>query len=212
MRIRWLGHASFLIENERGIRIITDPFDETLGYKLPRLRAHIVTVSHEHFDHNYVRGVKGKPVVFKGEVQRESHKMQFRGISSYHDSVWGTKRGGNTIFHMQVDGINLCHLGDLGHILSKDKLVEIGLVDILFIPIGGFYTIDYQQATQIMQDIQPKITIPMHYKTEVIKFPIDTLEPFIQDKDKVKQLKDKELEIFRENLPLENQIIILPWE
>ncbi len=94
MRIRWLGHASFLIENERGIRIITDPFDETLGYKLPRLRAHIVTVSHEHFDHNYVRGVKGKPVVFKGEVQRESHKMQFRGISSYHDSVWGTKRGG----------------------------------------------------------------------------------------------------------------------
>ncbi len=113
---------------------------------------------------------------------------------------------------MQVDGINLCHLGDLGHILSKDKLVEIGLVDILFIPIGGFYTIDYQQATQIMQDIQPKITIPMHYKTEVIKFPIDTLEPFIQDKDKVKQLKDKELEIFRENLPLENQIIILPWE
>lgn len=212
MKIRWLGHASFLIENERRIRIITDPFDETLGYKLPRLRAHIVTVSHEHFDHNYVRGVKGKPVVFKGEVQRESHKMQFRGISSYHDSVFGAKRGTNTIFHMLVDNLNLCHLGDLGHILSADKLAEIGQVDILFIPIGGFYTINHQQATQIIQDLKPKISIPMHYKTEVIKFPIDTLEPFLQGKDNVEQIEGKELEVFKDNLPQENQIIILPWE
>ncbi|GAB4113662.1 MAG: MBL fold metallo-hydrolase [Candidatus Caldatribacteriota bacterium] len=212
MKIKWLGHASFLIENERGIRIITDPFDQTLGYKLPHLRAHIVTVSHEHFDHNYVRGIKGRPVVFKGEVQRESHKMQFRGISSYHDSVFGAKRGVNTIFHMLVDDLNLCHLGDLGHLLSADKIKEIGPVDILFLPIGGFYTVNHQQATQIMEDLQPRITIPMHYKTEAIKFPIDTEEPFLQGKNNVKRIEAKEIEIFKENLPLENQIIILPWK
>ncbi len=212
MKIKWLGHASFLIENERGIRIITDPFDETLGYKLPHLRAHIVTISHEHFDHNYVRGVKGRPVVFKGEVQRESHKMQFRGISSYHDSVFGAKRGVNTIFHMLIDDLNLCHLGDLGHLLSLDKIKEIGPVDILFLPIGGFYTINHQQATQIMEDLQPRITIPMHYKTEVIKFPIDTEEPFLRGKKNVKRVEDKEIEIFKDNLPSENQIIVLPWK
>ncbi|MCJ7813935.1 MAG: MBL fold metallo-hydrolase, partial [Candidatus Atribacteria bacterium] len=181
MKIKWFGHSSFLIESERGIKIITDPFDETLGYKLPRIKVNIVTVSHEHFDHNYVRGVKGKPVVFKGLVNRESHKMEFRGISSYHDSVYGSQRGHNTIFVIKADGLNLCHLGDLGHILNSDTLTEIGAVDILFVPTGGFYTINSSQATQIIKDIKPKIAIPMHYKTEAIKFSIDPLEVFLSD-------------------------------
>ena len=212
MKIKWLGHSSFLIENERGIKIITDPFDETLGYKLPRIKVNIVTVSHEHFDHNYVRGVKGRPVVFKGIIKRESHKMEFRGISSYHDSVYGSKRGPNTIFVIKADGLNLCHLGDLGHILSQDKLTEIGSVDVLFIPVGGFYTIDSGQATQIVNDIKPKITIPMHYKTDAIKFSIDPVEPFLSNKDNVKKLESNELEIKKDTLPKNNQIIVLQYE
>ena len=212
MKIKWLGHSSFLIESERGIKIITDPFDETLGYKMPRIKVNIVTVSHEHFDHNFVRGMKGKPVVFKGLVKRESHKMEFRGISSYHDSVYGVQRGPNTIFVIKADGLNLCHLGDLGHILSSDKLTEIGSVDILFIPVGGFYTIDSNQATQIIKDIKPKIAIPMHYKTRAIKFSIDPVEIFLSGKDKVKRLESSEFEIKSETLPKDTHIYVLQYE
>jgi len=212
MKIKWLGHSSFLIESERGIKIITDPFDETLGYKLPRIKVNIVTVSHEHFDHNYVRGVKGRPVVFKGLVNRESHKMEFRGISSYHDSVYGGQRGLNTIFVIKTDGLNLCHLGDLGHVLDSDKLTEIGRVDILFIPVGGFYTIDSSQAIQIIKEIKPKIAIPMHYKTEAIKFSIDPVEVFLSDKDNVQRLESNEFEIKEDTLPKNAQIYVLKYE
>lgn len=212
MKIKWLGHSSFLIESEREIKIITDPFDETLGYRLPRIKVNIVTVSHEHFDHNYVRGVKGRTVVFKGLVNRESHKMEFKGISSYHDSVYGGQRGLNTIFVIKADGLKLCHLGDLGHILNPDKLAEIGLVDILFIPVGGFYTIDSSHATQIIKDIKPKIAIPMHYKTEAIKFPIDPVEVFLSDKDNVKRLESSEFEITEDTLPENTQIYVLQYE
>jgi len=212
MKIKWLGHSSFLIESGRGIKIITDPFDETLGYKLPRIKVNIVTVSHEHFDHNYVRGVKGRPVVFKGLVNRESHKMEFKGISSYHDSVYGGQRGLNTIFVIKADGLNLCHLGDLGHVLDSDKLDEIGTIDILFIPVGGFYTIDNNQATHIIKDIKPKIAIPMHYKTEAIKFSIDPVEVFLSNKDNVQILESSEFEIAEDTLPKNTQIYVLQYE
>lgn len=212
MKIKWLGHSSFLIESERGIKIITDPFDETLGYKLPRIKVNIVTVSHEHFDHNFVRGVRGRPVVFKGLVNRESHKMEFRGVSAYHDSVYGGQRGLNTIFVIKADGLNLCHLGDLGHILDSDKLDEIGTIDILFIPVGGFYTIDNSQATQVIKDIKPKIAIPMHYKTDAIKFSIDPVEVFLSNKDNVQILKSSEFEITEDTLPKNTQIYVLQYE
>jgi L-ascorbate metabolism protein UlaG (beta-lactamase superfamily) len=212
MKIKWFGHSSFLIESKRGIKIITDPFDETLGYILPRIKANIVTVSHEHFDHNYVRGVKGKPVVFKGLVNRESHKMEFRGILSYHDSIYGSLRGQNTIFVIKADELKLCHLGDLGHILISDTLAEIGDVDILFIPVGGYYTIDSSQATQVIKDIKPKIVIPMHYKTEAIKFSIDPVEVFLSDKENVKILESNEFEITEDTLPKNTQIYVLQYE
>ena len=212
MKIKWLGHSCFLIESERGIKIITDPFDETLGYKLPRIKANIVTVSHEHFDHNYVRGIKGRPVVFKGLVSRESHKMEFKGISSYHDSVYGGQRGPNTIFVIKADGLTLCHLGDLGHILNTDKLAEIGKVDILFIPVGGLYTINSSQATQIIEAIKPKITVPMHYKTDAIKFSIDPVEVFLSNKNNVQRLESSEFEITVDTLPKNTQIYVLQYE
>ena len=212
MKIKWFGHASFLIENEKGITIVTDPFDETLGYKLPRVKANIVTVSHEHFDHNYVRGIKGRPVVFKGSVKRESHKMEFRGISTYHDSVFGAQRGQNTVFKINADGLKLCHLGDLGHILDAGKLNEIGNVDVLFIPVGGFYTINSDQANQIIKEIKPGIIIPMHYKTEAIKFSIDPIDIFTKGKKNVKILDSNEYFISKETLPSSSQIIVFQYE
>jgi len=212
MKIKWFGHASFLIENEKGIRIITDPFDETLGYKLPRIKANIVTVSHEHFDHNFVRGIKGRPVVFKGPVTRESHKMEFRGFSTYHDSVFGSQRGQNTIFKIMADDISICHLGDLGHILNAEQLKEIGHVDILFIPVGGFYTINSDQANEIIKEMKPKIIIPMHYKTEAIKFSIDPVDRFIEGKNNVKMLHSSEYHVEKGTLPASSQIIVFQYE
>jgi L-ascorbate metabolism protein UlaG (beta-lactamase superfamily) len=138
--------------------------------------------------------------------------MEFKGISSYHDSVYGGQRGLNTIFVIKADGLNLCHLGDLGHVLDSDKLDEIGTIDILFIPVGGFYTIDNSQATQIIKDIKPKIAIPMHYKTEAIKFSIDPVEVFLSNKDNVQILESSELEITEDTLPKNTQIYVLQYE
>jgi len=138
--------------------------------------------------------------------------MEFKGISSYHDSVYGGQRGANTIFIIKADGLNLCHLGDLGHILDSDKLEEIGAIDILFIPVGGFYTIDSNQATQIIKDIKPKIAIPMHYKTEAIKFSIDPVEVFLSKKDNVQRLESSDFEITEDTLPKNTQIYVLRYE
>ncbi|GAI78402.1 unnamed protein product [marine sediment metagenome] len=138
--------------------------------------------------------------------------MEFRGISSYHDSVCGAQRGHNTIFVIKADGLNLCHLGDLGHTLNSDKLAEIGDVDILFIPVGGFYTINSSQANQIIKDINPKIAIPMHYKTKAIKFSIDPVEVFLSDKDNVQKMESNEFEIKDGTLPKNTQIYVLEYE
>ena len=138
--------------------------------------------------------------------------MEFRGISSYHDGFYGGQRGPNTIFVIKADGLNLCHLGDLGHVLNSDKLAEIGTVDILFIPVGGFYTINSNQATQIIKDIKPKLAIPMHYKTEAIKFSIDPVEIFLSENDNVQRIESNEFDITEDTLPKNTQIYVLKYE
>ena len=186
MKIRWLGHSCFLITNERGINILTDPFDETLGYRMTKEKINIITISHEHYDHNNTMGIKGKPVVLKGPVNRDTHKIVFKGISSYHDSVYGKHRGENTIFVIKTDELTLCHLGDLGHLLYNEQLEQINHVDILFIPVGGYFTINHIQAEQVINQIKAKIVIPMHYKTEAIKWSIDPLSVFLNEKQNIK--------------------------
>jgi len=185
MRIRWLGHSCFLITNERGINILTDPFDETLGYHMTKEKINIITISHEHYDHNNTMGIKGKPVVLKGPVNRDTHKIIFKGIASYHDSVYGKYRGENTIFLIKTDNLTLCHLGDLGHILENEQLEQMGHVDILFIPVGGYFTINYIQAERVINQIKPKIVLPMHYKTDAIKWSIDPLSVFLNKKQNI---------------------------
>lgn len=210
MRIKWLGHAMFLITSKKGVKIVTDPFNEKIGYKMPNVIADIITVSHEHYDHNYIDGVGGSPVVFKGAVIRELCGVKLSGIASYHDNVFGTERGTNTIFVIKVDGITLCHLGDLGHLLNKKKhLDQIGKIDILFIPVGGLYTINSVQATQIVEILKPKIVIPMHYKTEFLKFSIDPVEVFLSGKNNIKILESNEFEVIKSALPEKPKIYVM---
>jgi len=211
MKIKWLGHSCFLITNERGINILTDPFDETLGYRMTKEKINIITISHEHYDHNNTMGIKGKPVVLKGPVNRDTHKIVFKGISSYHDSVYGKHRGENTIFVIKTDELTLCHLGDLGHLLYNEQLEQINHVDILFIPVGGYFTINHIQAEQVINQIKAKIVIPMHYKTEAIKWSIDPLSVFLNEKQNIKMVGEKFFEVNSSTLPEKTTIYVLNY-
>ena len=211
MKIRWLGHSCFLITNERGINILIDPFDETLGYRMTKEKINIITISHEHYDHNNTMGIKGKPVVLKGPVSRDTHKIVFKGISSYHDSVYGKYRGENTIFLIKTDKLTLCHLGDLGHLLYNEQLEQINHVDILFIPVGGYFTINHIQAEQVINQIKAKIVIPMHYKTEAIKWSIDPLSVFLNEKQNIKMIGEKFFEVSSSTLPEKTTIYVLNY-
>jgi len=214
MKIEWLGHAAFLFTAADGRKILTDPYEAgsyggAVGYKKIDRNADIVTISHDHEDHNYLAGLPGKPIVVKGGGKREVRGIFFKGIPTFHDTSKGRERGKNTIFVFSIDGINVCHLGDLGHTLSKDEILNIGKVDVLLIPVGGYYTIDAKEASTVMEQLQPKITIPMHYKTEVLGFPIEGVDKFLEGKKRVKRLNSSEFEVKKEDLPQETEIAVL---
>ncbi|MFC1929402.1 MBL fold metallo-hydrolase [Chloroflexota bacterium] len=209
MKVKWLGQASFLITSASGTKIITDPYatNDKLQYGEINETADIVTISHDHFDHNNVAAVKGNPEVVRGTA--EAKGIKFKGIPTYHDDVQGGKRGSNTIFCFDVDGIKICHLGDLGHPLTDKQAAEVGKVDVLLIPVGGFFTIDVEVANQIYDQLKPRVTIPMHFKNEKCSFPIDVVDEFLRGKGNVKQSDSSEVEFKAEGLPAESQIIVL---
>ncbi|MFH1640100.1 MAG: MBL fold metallo-hydrolase [Chloroflexota bacterium] len=209
MKVTWLGHASFLITSESGTRIITDPYipGGDLRYGEIKESADIVTVSHEHGDHNNVAAVQGNPEVVKGTTETKS--IKFKGIPVYHDDAQGKERGKNTIFCFDIDGVNICHLGDLGHVLNDKEVAELGKVDILLMPVGGFYTIDAGAASQVCSQIKPGVIIPMHFKNERCTFPIAGVEEFLQGKDNVSRLDGSEVEFKAGELPGNTKIMVL---
>lgn len=179
MKITWLGHSSFLLEDSKGVKLLTDPFDTTAGYDVYNGSPDIVTISHQHFDHNYIKELKGNYKIIDKIGIFTSHDIPIKGIPSYHDKNKGAKRGDNIIFTFRMDGYSLCHLGDLGHALSNDDVTSIGDVDILFVPVGGNYTIDGKEASEITKKMNPKIVIPMHYKTSRLSLPLEGVETFL---------------------------------
>jgi L-ascorbate metabolism protein UlaG (beta-lactamase superfamily) len=211
MKLKWLGHASFLITSEKGTKIITDPYTVGGGiqYGIIDEASDVVTVSHEHKDHDNVASIKGTPRVVRGKGTVMVENIAVRGIPSDHDETQGSQRGKNTIFCFDVDGINMCHLGDLGTLLTEEQISEIGEVDILLIPVGGYFTIDAKQATSVYQSLNPKIAIPMHFKTAKCNFPITTAEDFLKGKKNALRFKSSEVEYQKNGLPREPQIIEL---
>ena len=179
MKIRWLGHSSFLITSRNGTRIVTDPFTAEIGYDFPGVSAEFVTISHDHFDHNNSRAVQGAPVVISGSVDCERNGIRFQGITSYHDEVCGEKRGLNTVFLIEVDGVKICHLGDLGQPVCNDLISAIGQVDVLLIPVGGTYTIDHNEAINYVKTLAPTIVIPMHFKTPDLDIDVNGVDAFL---------------------------------
>ncbi len=211
MKVKWLGHAAFLITSDTGIRIITDPYTSgSFGVNYGEIReaADIVTVSHEHADHNNVATVRGNPEVVKATAEVKG--IKFNGTPTYHDEAGGKERGDNTILCFEVDGVRVCHLGDLGHQLGDKQVAELGKVDILLIPVGGNFTIDAKVATKVCNKLKPKVIIPMHYQNEKCpSFPVAGIDEFLKGKKGVSRLDTSKVEFKQGELPATIQIIVL---
>jgi len=209
MKIKYLAHAAFLITSDNGVKIVADPYEteDILCYAEITETADIVTTSHQHTDHNYVRAVKGNPkVVTKSE---ELKGIKIKAIPAAHDTSGGSQRGKNTIFCFDVDGINVCHCGDLGHELNAAQINAIGKVDVLMIPVGGTFTLDAQGASKVTEQLKPKVILPMHYKTDRTSLPLAGVDDFLKGKDNVTRSNDSELELTASTLPAKAQIIVL---
>ena len=167
MEIKYLGHSSFLIKTKTA-KVVTDPYDsEMVGLKFPKTEADIITVSHQHSDHNQVKNVSGingvSPLVIDMPGEFEKIGVRIFGLQSYHDKTKGSERGENILYKFEAEGLSVLHCGDLGVIPEESFLELIGEVDILMVPVGGFYTIDSDEAVQLTKKIEPAIVIPMHY-------------------------------------------------
>ncbi len=167
MEITYLGHASFLLKGKTA-RLLTDPFDGAMvGFPFPKVpEVSIVTISHEHKDHNALSNVRGNPFVIRGPGEYEVEGVSVEGFATFHDNQRGVKRGNNTMYKVILDGVTLLHAGDLGHMLDASIIDAIGDIDVVFLPVGGHFTIDAQTAAQCVKEIEPSIVIPMHYRTD----------------------------------------------
>ena len=204
MKIKWNGHASFTLTSADGTVLVTDPYDPNgydgaLQYKAVNDRADGAVVSHDHADHNYVEGLAGSPKVIRGTDNIKD--VEIEGIETFHDETEGSERGKNVVFIISIDGIKICFCGDLGHQLSNEQIVAAGKIDILLVPVGGFFTLDAEGAAELVKNLNPKIVIPMHYKTSKCGFPISDVEPFLALMKDVKKPDKSEVEINADQLP-----------
>ncbi len=211
MRVKWLGHACFLITSRDGLRVITDPYavGGGINYSPIKETADVVSVSHGHDDHSNVSALKGKPEIINNAGIKTAKGIQFRGVATFHDEAQGRQRGSNTVFCFTIDDIKLCHLGDLGHVLNPELVSEIGAVDILFVPVGGYFTIDAAVATQVCDQLGSKVIIPMHFKTPKCAYPIADVEDFLKGKKNVRRIDNSEVDFEVEKLPANTEILIL---
>ncbi len=214
MKLKYYGHAAFKLTTDKGVKIIFDPYQSgafggALSYGRIVDDADIVLTSHDHDDHNYTKDIKGAFTHINKAGAHEVKGVRVKGIQTHHDGSKGKERGNNLIFVVEADGLTIAHAGDLGHALDKDTLKEIGKVDVLMLPVGGFFTIDAQQATGVMNDLKPAITIPMHFKTDRVDFPITKVDEFTKGKKNVRLAKANEIEIKKEALPKSAEVVVM---
>lgn len=208
MRITWHGHSCFKIVTKDTV-IVTDPFSKDIGLKPIRCEADIVTVSHDHYDHNNTSSLRGSPFLINGPGEYEFKGVVIQGINSFHDEKQGKERGLNALFVMEAEDIRICHLGDLGQKELTDKQIEfLGEIDILMIPVGGIYTIDSERAVAIINQIEPKIVIPMHYKIPNLTIKLQGVDAFLKEIGVEKQVVDQ-LTIKKKDLSKEEMKVII---
>ncbi|MBR2903708.1 MAG: MBL fold metallo-hydrolase [Clostridia bacterium] len=211
MKIQYLGHSCFKLTESTGTTIITDPYGD-IGYDLPEnLTADAVTISHDHFDHNNAKAVGGKPLVINKDGFFELPGVEIEGVKSYHDTEEGKLRGDNVIFKFRMDGLDICHLGDIGEECSAELIEMLLPINVLLIPVGGNYTIDAEQAKEYVDRIMPDIVIPMHYKSRHSIIDVDKAQEFLDlfEDDDVDVCHKDVLEFSREDLEDSNTTVIL---
>jgi L-ascorbate metabolism protein UlaG (beta-lactamase superfamily) len=210
MEINWLGHSCFRIRGSQAT-IITDPYSPDLGYSLGKPKARIVTVSHQHPGHSYAQGVGGDPKLVSGPGEYEISDILIIGIATFHDTEHGAQRGKNTVYLMEIDEVSLCHLGDLGHMLSAEQIEELGNVDILLAPVGGVSTIDAPIAAELARRLEPKVVIPMHYQTEALSRELEPVERFLKEMGGEQVTPQPKVSFNRSNLPASTQVYLLSY-
>lgn len=181
MTIIWHGQACFTLQTTDQ-KVVIDPFHEDIGLKMPALEGQLVLVTHDHSDHNNINAVSGDPFVVDGTGEYEKQGVRVIGIDSYHDDKQGAERGFNTIYKVHIESLSVVHLGDLGQTeLTSEQVERLGEVDVLLIPVGGVYTIDGKDAISVVNQIQPSVVIPMHYKVDPLKIDLNTNQDFLAE-------------------------------
>ncbi len=209
MEITWLGHSCFKIKGKE-VTLVTDPYDESIGYTWVKPSANIVTLSHHHAGHSYSAGVDGSPKVLSRPGEYEISNVFILGIPNFHDSEQGQTRGRNITYLIEMEDIILCHLGDLGHLPSPRQVEELSDTAVLFIPVGGISTIDAKRAAEIVRFLNPKVVIPMHYKTQEVTW-LGPLSEFVKEMGLKEVIPQPKLTIARSNLPLETKMVVLDY-
>jgi L-ascorbate metabolism protein UlaG (beta-lactamase superfamily) len=210
VEITWLGHSCFRIRG-REATVVTDPCPPSSGYNIGKPTADIVTLSHTHDNHAYVKAIAGSPVVITRPGEYEIHGAFVTGIATYHDDKKGASQGANVSFVIEMEDVRVCHLGDLGHTPSPDQVEEISGVGVLLIPVGGGTTIDGATAAEVVNIIEPRIVIPMHYRTEVTKEDLAPLDRFLKELGANQMEPQPKLTVSRSSLPHETQVMLLDY-
>lgn len=215
MQITWFGQSCFQITASRSrgetVDVVIDPFSEEIGLKLPKMTADVLLVTHDHYDHNNKNAVGGNPLLFDTPGEYEAKKVFVRGIPSFHDNKEGKEKGPNIIYTVEVEELRICHLGDLGQAeLTPDQLEKIGDIDILMVPVGGEFTLSAKEAMKVMSQIEPRITIPMHYSVPKLKIKLESVDDFLKMAGIKKIEPENKLSIKKKDiLPDEAKIIVL---
>lgn len=210
MRIAWHGHACFEIND--GSTVVTDPHDgKSIGIAPPVVEAELVFLSHDHYDHNCSRIVKGNPTVVDSVVEDTIKGVGTRTFKTYHDEAKGEKRGDNRIYCFDIDGITFCHLGDLGHLLSDETLSSIGDIDVLFVPVGSVFTIDGEAGWKTVSMMKPKIAVPMHYRVRGLSLSLRPLEDFLSHVTVPVTRVGNEVVFEKEDLPENTEIWVFSF-
>jgi len=209
MKISWYGHACFKIIS-KGATIVTDPFSKDIGLNPPRCEADIVTISHDHYDHNNTSSLRGNPFIINTPGEYNLKNVSIFGIDSFHDNKQGKERGLNTIYVIETEDMRICHLGDLGqNELYNEQLDKIGEVDILMIPVGGVYTINSDKAVGIINQIEPSIVIPMHFSLPKLKIKLHSVDEFLKEMGIKEKKPIEHLVIKKNDLSKEETKVIL---
>jgi len=205
--VTWLGHGCFRLRG-RGAAVVTDPYPPSIGLKLQRLDGDLVTVSHEHENHNYTQVMRDAYEI-RGPGEYEVAGVSVIGVPTFHDSEKGARHGRNTVYLIEIDDVRVCHLGDLGHSLDDAEAEAIASPDVLLVPVGGHTAINAAQAAEIVRQLEPRFVVPMHYAIPGLKLQLDPLDRFLKEMSVTSAEPQAKLTVQASSGEYETKVVVL---